>query len=136
MADAPEQATEADIELESRRLVDTAWDAGIPTRLLGGLAVAERVPPEIRTFFDRTCGDIDVVIPRRESGRFTSFMERRGYAEDVEFNALNGRTRLVFVDQTRRRDVDVFVDGFEMCHIVPLRLEEADRAGSRTLLLA
>jgi hypothetical protein len=128
--------TESDIELEARRLVAAAWDAGIHARLLGGLAVAERVPPAIRVEFTRECGDIDIVIPRRASCGFVALMEDNGYVEDVEFNAMNGRTRLVFKDQRRAREVDVFVEDFEMCHAVPLRLEEADRRDSRTLLLS
>ena len=50
--------TEADIELEARRLLAAAWDAGIEARLLGGLAVAERIPAAIRAGFTRACGDI------------------------------------------------------------------------------
>ena len=63
-------------------------------------------------------------------------MQANGYVENVEFNAMNGRTRLVFVDPSRGRDVDVFGEEFEMCHVVPLALEEADRRGSRALLLS
>lgn len=128
--------TEADIELEARRLLAAAWDAGIEARLLGGLAVAERIPAAIRAGFTRACGDIDVVIRRRASGRFVAVMQANGYVENVEFNAMNGRTRLVFVDPSRGRDVDVFVEEFEMCHVVPLALEEADRRGSRAPLLS
>ena len=128
--------TEADIELEARRLVSAAWNAGIHARLLGGLAVAERVPPPVRAVFARECGDIDIVIARRASGSLVGLMAANGYVEDVAFNAMNGRTRLVFADRQRRRDVDVFVEDFEMCHVVPLGLEEAERRGSRTLLLS
>jgi hypothetical protein len=128
--------TEADIELEARRLVSVAWEAGIHARLLGGLAVAERVSPAVRAVFARECGDIDIVIARRASGSLVTLMETNGYVEDVAFNAMNGRTRLVFADERRRRDVDVFVEDFEMCHVVPLRLDEAERRGSRTLLLS
>lgn len=132
----PQPATAAEIAVEARRLIDGAWDAGIPARLLGGLAVAERVPANLPSSFGRTCGDIDLVIPRRASGALVTLMEGRGYVEDAEFNAMNGRTRLLFKDRERNRDVDVFVEQFEICHIVPLRLQEADRRGSRTLLLA
>jgi hypothetical protein len=128
--------TEADIELEARRLVSAAWEAGIHARLLGGLAVAERVSSAVRAVFTRECGDIDIVITRRASGSLVPLMEANGYVEDVAFNAMNGRTRLVFADRSRGRDVDVFVEDFEMCHVVPLRLEEAERRGSRTLLLS
>jgi hypothetical protein len=127
---------ETHIEGEGRRLIDQAWEAGISARLLGGLAVAERVPGEIRAMFARPLGDIDLVIARRESGRLVTFMEQRGYREHVEYNAMNGRTRLMFVDSERGREVDVFVEEFRMCHAVPLRLEEADRRGSRVLPLA
>lgn len=128
--------TEADIELEARRLLTAAWEAGIHARLLGGLAIAERVPPAVRATFARVCGDIDLVITRRKSGSLVALMEANGYVEDIAFNAMNGRTRLVFADRSRGRDVDVFVEDFEMCHVVPLRLEEAERRGSRTLLLS
>src|SRR3984885_12666904 len=128
--------TEADIELEARRLLTAAGEAGIHARLLGGLAVAERAAPAVRAMFARKWGDIDLVIARRASGSLVALMEANGYSEDVEFNAMNGRTRLVFADRGRSRDVDVFVEDFEMCHVVPLRLDEAERRGSRTLLLS
>ena len=41
-SDGPRPVTEADIELEARRLVAAAWEVGIHARLLGGLAIAER----------------------------------------------------------------------------------------------
>jgi hypothetical protein len=129
-------AVTGEIEVEARRLIDSAWDVGIPARLLGGLAVAERVPVDLRVHFARTYGDIDLVIPRRASGDLVTLMERRGYVEDAEFNAMNGRTRLLFKDRERSRDVDVFIEQFELCHVIPLRLQEADRRGSRTLLLS
>jgi hypothetical protein len=132
----PRPMTEADIELEARRLLVAAWEAGIHARLLGGLAIAERVPAAVRAMFARRCGDIDLVTARRASGSLISLMQANGYVEDVEFNAMNGRTRLVFTDRLRDRDVDVFVEGFQMCHVVPLRLDEAERRGSRTLLLS
>jgi hypothetical protein len=128
--------TEPDIEVEARRLLTAAWEAGIHARLLGGLAVAERVPAVVRGAFARTCGDIDIVIARRASSSLVTLMEANGYVEDVEFNAMNGRTRLVFADPHRGREIDVFVEDFEICHVVPLRLDEAERRGSRTLLLS
>jgi hypothetical protein len=128
--------TEVDIEAEGRRLIERAWAAEIPVRLLGGLAIAARIPAEIRAVFGREYGDIDLVIPRRTTRRFVTFMEESGYAEDLEFNAMNGRTRLVFVDARRGREIDVFVQDFAMCHVVPLRLDDADRCARRELPLA
>ena len=135
-SDGPRPVTEADIELEARRLLAAAWEVGIHARLLGGLAIAERVPAAVRAMFARRCGDIDLVITRRASASLVALMQANGYVEDVEFNAMNGRTRLVFTDRVHARDVDVFVGGFEMCHVVPLQLDEAERRGSRALLLS
>ncbi len=53
-----------------------------------------------------------------------------GYAPDEQFNALNGARRLLFHDEHHGRQVDVFVDRFEMCHELPLA-ERLDRARPR-----
>jgi hypothetical protein len=41
---------------------------------------------------------------------------RLGYGPDTQFNTLHGSSRLFFWDESNDRQVDVFLDAFEMCH--------------------
>ena len=47
-------------------------------------------------------------------------MTKAGYEPNTRFNAVNGSTRLVFYDLPHERQLDVFVGGFEMCHLLPI----------------
>ena len=46
-----------------------------------------------------------------------------GYVADRDFNAINGRTRMLFRDEANGRDLDVLIGEFSMCHVLPI-LEE------------
>jgi hypothetical protein len=43
-----------------------------------------------------------------------------GYEPARQFNALHGATRMLFHDRRNDRKLDVFVDGFELNHAVPI----------------
>jgi hypothetical protein len=115
MSDAPL----ADITAEARRLLDAAGDAGVTVRALGGLGVHEHTPTRHPTL-SREYKDIDLITTRRESSRVAEFLTRMGYEPDEQFNAINGHRRLLFYDTANRRQLDVFVGSFEMCHTLPL----------------
>lgn len=78
---------------------------------------------------ERDCGDLDLVAGRGSSKETARFFREAGYEPDVSFNALNSKERLLFLDAANRRQVDVFVGSFRMCHAIPLdgRLEVDQR---------
>ncbi len=43
-----------------------------------------------------------------------------GYEPNQSFNAMNGNRRQLYYDLPNERQLDVFVDRFEMCHAIPL----------------
>jgi hypothetical protein len=112
--------TAADIYEEARRVVALADDRNVRARLIGGLAVRAHADAPMPTTFDRTYGDIDLVVRRRDAAGFQSLMQEAGYEPNVRFNALHGEKRLMFFDEANERRVDVFVGRFEMCHQLDL----------------
>jgi hypothetical protein len=104
---------------EARRLLSLAHAADVPLHLLGGAAVRLRAP-EVPPSLDRVCKDIDFVVRRNAGKDAARLLREAAYEPDVAFNAMNGRERLLFHDPARARQVDVFVDSFQMCHQIPL----------------
>jgi hypothetical protein len=113
----------AAIEAEGRRLVDLASASDLPVRLLGGVGVALHdhgpVPPPLV----RGYGDLDIVVPAKSTKRTAQVLAEAGYLHNERFNALHGAQRMLFYDTTNKRQVDVFVGVFAMCH----RLDLSDR---------
>lgn len=111
---------ETNVLSEARRLLAGAESSGVPLRLLGGAAIslrlAERMPPA----FVRALADIDFVAPKRAGRQVEDFLLAEGYEPNQAFNSMNGARRLLFYDPPNRRQVDVFVGSFEMCHAIPL----------------
>ncbi|HEU4784241.1 MAG TPA: hypothetical protein VFS83_12950 [Ktedonobacterales bacterium] len=123
--------TQSDIILEGARLVDLATTAGLSLRLLGGVAVRMICPSAGLPPLARTYGDLDFAAPRREGRAMREVLERAGYTGERHFNALHGDKRLLYVDESRGRKVDVFLGAFRMCHT--LDLEARLKPGIRTL---
>jgi hypothetical protein len=117
---------------EARRVLDAADTAGVPLRVLGGVAIALSLPNE--PLLPRTYNDIDFMTARGTGPRNVKLFEELGYAGDHQFNGLNGHRRLLFYDTHNERRVDVFVGRFEMCHTWPL--ERRLDAAADTLPLA
>jgi hypothetical protein len=120
MTETP-STTLQDAAQEGRRLATAAHAAGLPLRLLGGVAVwcqcpSARVPPLMRSY-----GDADFVGRSGDRKRITAFLEQAGYEADRMFNALHGASRLNFHDPARDRPVDVLLDRFVMAHELDLR---------------
>jgi hypothetical protein len=113
-----------DVVAEAQRLLALADARGTTLRALGGVAIrlhTARMPAALA----RDYADIDFVTARG-SGRATArLFADAGYEPDEEFNLLHGAIRQLFHDRRHGRQVDVFVDRFEMCHRIPVagRLE-------------
>lgn len=110
----------ASISAEAIRLVHELGHRQVNARLIGGLGVAahDHTPPPpalVREF-----ADIDLVIPRKASRPSARALKELGYTANARFNALHGARRLLFYDLTHRRQLDVFVGEFAMCHSMTL----------------
>jgi len=149
-----------DVIEESRRLSEVLEAQGIPVRLLGGLGIrlvaAAAYPPELA----REYNDIDLVTDSRHGRQLAQSLAEQGYEPNQMFNRMHGARRLLFYDEPNKRQLDVFVGTFEMCHTLPIaermdvvpltlpaadllltklqivRLNEKDRNDSYALLLA
>jgi hypothetical protein len=109
-----------DIFDEARRVVSLADEQGVRVRLIGGLAVRWHADAPMPATFERSYGDIDLVVSRRQSNALAPVMQAAGYDPNARFNALHGAKRLMFLDEANERRVDVFVGRFEMCHVLEL----------------
>jgi hypothetical protein len=98
---------------EGLELIRAAEAAGVPLRLVGGLAVrvlCPNFPPRSREDQDL---DLASVSPARAA--LTSMLAGLGYEPDKRFNALYGHKQLYFASPGGR-SVDVLIDHVEMCH--------------------
>jgi hypothetical protein len=123
-----------DVAAEARRLLSSAREQTIPLHLLGGVAIELRRPPTKPRLLERTYKDIDFLGRKGSRPQLMRFLDREGYVPDEAFNTANGRRRLLFWDLSHGRQVDVFIEEFEMCHVIPI----ADRVapGASTIPLA
>jgi hypothetical protein len=109
-----------DLYEEGLRLVDGAAEENVLCRLVGGMAIRVRCEPGLHPAFRREYHDIDLVTTGKRKRDLTAYLTKAGYEPNTRFNAVNGSTRLVFYDLPHERQLDVFVGGFEMCHLLPI----------------
>jgi hypothetical protein len=122
-AGRPEQA----VTTEALRLVELAASRGVPLRVIGGVAVALHAQGELHPALRRSYGDIDLVAPRKGDRRTLELLVDAGYESNERFNSMSGvHDRLVAYDTVHRRQLDVFVGAFKMCHVVPFDRFDAD----------
>jgi hypothetical protein len=113
----------ADVTQEALRLVTAAGEAAIDARLIGGTAIRLHLQGDPHPLFQREIQDIDLVIGKRDGRRMAAFLSEQGYVPNQMFNATNGDRRLLFYDEAHSRQVDVFIETFEMCHVLPVAEE-------------
>jgi hypothetical protein len=123
-------------EEEAARVTSAAREREVVAAPLGGVAVYLRCPSAARPPLQRAYKDIDLVTSRSMVSRLVELLEGLGYAGDKRFNALNAKQRLLFWDEQNGRQLDVFVDRFEMCHKFDLRSRLTADPGASTLPLA
>jgi hypothetical protein len=116
----------------AKEIVARMTVAGIPTCLLGGVAVCLRCPSASVAPLAREINDVDVAIARTAGFRFDKAMHTIGFEPDRWFNGLHGEERMLFA----RGDVevDVFVGRFHQCH--SLDLDSSLASGQLTISLA
>lgn len=110
----------AEQENQAVQLVEFASERGIQLRLIGGVAVALRCPSASHRALVRKYADIDVATQTHDGKRLNAVFEEFGYHPDKSFNALQGKTRRLYHDESGENQIDVFISKFEMCHEVPL----------------
>jgi len=108
---------------EAIQIIQSGDKAGVPLRLLGGLAIRLSSPssgrnPKLR----RSYADIDFVGLERDNRKIKEILKKLQYVPDEHFNALHGQTRLNFYDQSLQYHIDIFLDWFKMCHGLDLRV--------------
>jgi hypothetical protein len=112
---------------EALRIVAAADREGILLRLMGGMAVRAHAPDWTHRT-RRTEVDLDFATRGKDRKAAFALLEREGYTPDKRHNALFGQHQGYFVDEARRRPVDILVDKLEMCH----RIEFGDRLSKST----
>src|SRR3970040_1306705 len=112
---------QADIIQEAERLTAAAQRTGTVLKLTGGLGVSVHSPSPGRDPLRRDYRALDFVSLSGRRVACQRLLEDLGYAPDIPFNTLQGRRRLRFWDARHRREVDVFLDQFRMCHTIDLR---------------
>jgi hypothetical protein len=105
---------------EAERIVTSAEDNGVTLRLVGGLAIRFHCHGPHSAHL-REYHDIDVFGLSKQRGGILSVFEKLGYSPNKQFNLLYGSTRLQFVKGGRQKNVDVFLDKFEMQHTLDFR---------------
>jgi hypothetical protein len=100
--------------------VDAAEEGAAPVRLIGGVAIRLHASAGLHPALVRDYDDIDLVTTRRSSRQMPQFFSNMGYAANERFNSTNAGRRMVFYDVRRERQVDLFIDEFEMCHKIRL----------------
>lgn len=108
------------IQDEALRIVQTAQKQGITLRLLGGLAVRLHSESAKHRSLARPYPDIDFATPSKQASKIEKLFGELEYTPDKNFNLFNGEVRLLFYDEPHRRQVDIFVAQFMMCHKIPI----------------
>lgn len=106
---------------EAARLAALAAQAGLPARLLGGLAFWVRCPSVRSGPYARGYDDMDFAVESRAATRLRDLLTGQGYRPDKFFNGLHGETRLYFAAPDGRWSIDVVIDELTMSHRLDLR---------------
>ena len=109
------------IGAEAARLAELTVRAGVPARLLGGLAFWVRCPSARSGPYARGYDDMDFAVEARAATRLKDLLIAEGYLPDKFFNALHGETRLYFAAPDGRWSIDVVIDELTMSHRLDLR---------------
>ena len=111
---------QAPIAEEARRILEEAKARGVVLRLFGGVAVKYHCPSASHRELQRIYPDLDFFGTKKQGRMVRILFTDLGYQPNQRFNALHGETRLIYEDPGNRRTVDVFLDMFKMCHVLPI----------------
>jgi len=105
-----------DILIATDQIMEGARRRGLTVRLLGGTAIRFRCPSAAHRSLNRKVPDIDLITLRKDAKKLSEMFVELGLEPMKMFNALHGDKRMLFTDVKLDRQVDVFVETFEMCH--------------------
>ncbi len=105
-----------DILIATDQIMEGARRRGLTVRLLGGTAIKFRCPSANHRSLNRKVPDIDLITLRKDARKLSEMFVELGLEPMKMFNALHGDKRMLFTDVKLDRQVDVFVETFEMCH--------------------
>src|SRR4030042_1453478 len=105
-----------DILIATDQIMEGARRRGLTVRLLGGTAIKFRCPSANHRSLARRVPDIDLITLRKDAKKLSEMFVELGLEPMKMFNALHGDKRMLFTDVKLDRQVDVFVETFEMCH--------------------
>jgi len=100
---------------EAKRIIDEAEKMNVTLRLLGGLAIRLHCHGQHSSHI-RAYHDTDFFGLRGQSAQIEVLFKKLGYIPNPRYNSLYGYRRLQFFDKSNDRNVDVFLDRFEMDH--------------------
>ena len=100
---------------EAKRIIDEAEKINVTLRLLGGLAIRIHCHVQHSSHI-RAYHDTDFFGLRSQSPQIELLFKKLGYVPNPRYNNLHGYKRLEFYDKSHNRNVDVFLDRFEMEH--------------------
>ena len=109
-----------DIVVAAHQVVDGARSRGLTLRLLGGMAIKRRCPSTSLPGLARNVPDIDLITVKRDARKLGELFAILGLEPVKMFNALHGDRRMLFMEPSGRQ-IDVFIDVFEMCHTFDFR---------------
>ncbi|MGQ9587086.1 MAG: hypothetical protein ACUVT7_01715 [Thermoplasmata archaeon] len=106
-----------DVFVAAGDILEEAKRRGIVVRLLGGSAIRMRCPnAHADPALNRKVPDIDLICRKKHSKGLSQMLIEFGATPNSMFNALHGDKRMLFSDVPNSRQIDVFLDLFEMCH--------------------
>jgi hypothetical protein len=109
-----------DVKEEALRVIDEAHQWDITLRLIGGLAIKFHSPSASHRALERQYPDMDFVTSKHGKDKLPDFLNSLGYEPNKTFNTLSGNRRQLYYDHERDRQIDIFIENFEMCHKLPL----------------
>ncbi len=110
-----------ELVLEAERAVNAATEKNVILRVFGGVAIRVHCPSTSKSPLLREIADVDFFGLSKQSGKIQMVFKELGYIPAVRFNAVRGRTRLLFYEPKTNKQRDIFLDTFDMCHCFDLR---------------
>lgn len=110
-----------ELVLEAERAVNAATERNVILRVFGGVAIRAHCPSASKSPLLREIADVDFFGLSKQSGEIQKVFKELGYIPAVRFNAVRGRSRLLFYEPKTNKQRDIFLDTFDMCHHFDMR---------------
>lgn len=103
---------------EALRIIKEANQQGIILRLMGAIAIRLHSPEHayLHEKLGRFITDIDFVAYEKQSSKIEKFLEAQNYTRRILSYSYALGGRMIFINNTNGRQIDVFLDRLEMCH--------------------